>query len=95
MLITLRVTQTHTFTNIPHNNRVYAIRREDLLLSTYGFCDKNHGLRQPGGATPPQQRVLYAGHPHTHITPAERPNSCLWRYGVEGKHYRLLLHLES
>ena len=59
------------------------------------FCAKNHGLRQFGGATSPQQRVQYAGHPHTHITPAERPTLCLWRYGAEDKHYRLTLHLVS
>ena len=42
------------------------------------FCAKNHGLRQFGGATLPQQRVQYAGHQHTHIiTPTVRPS--LWR----------------
>ena len=47
-------------------------------------CARGHGLRQLGGAILLQQRVQYAGYPHTHITPTERPSLCLgviWRRG--------------
>ena len=65
-------------------------------------CARGHGLRQLGGATLPQQRVQYAGYPHTNWYPhyyytGSAPQLMLmaeW-YGAEDKHYRLLLHLRS